>query len=217
MDEKPRLIEHTSACRGTADVLILSGFPWYVTEGQVRKYLTEIHPSNIAPLTVRLYTNPANGSSRGICFVEYCPKQSNTGGASQGIKNEFPERKQKGEAEDIAALMKLRIEATAYERHYIRVLLYRLTNRNWDRGGRLPDLPTDPPPLATSRGGVLEGYGDEGFTVRCSALLGLANTVTPNGIASMQTLRKRFREEAAEAAMPNKSDEGYPGSSAARQ
>ncbi|CCD12773.1 unnamed protein product [Trypanosoma congolense IL3000] len=204
MDEKPRLVEQSPVSRCAADVLILLGFPWYVTEVQIRKYLTELHPTNTPPLTARLYTNPANGCSRGICFVEYARGPRGPTSVPNVTKTESQEEQQKGESDDIAVIMKQRIEATAYERHFVRVLLYYLTNKNWDRGGRLPELPTDPPLPSCARGGVLEGYGDEGFTVRCSATLGLANTVTPSGIANMQALRKRLRENEAKSVHINK-------------
>ncbi|KEG06802.1 hypothetical protein DQ04_12151010, partial [Trypanosoma grayi] len=109
-------------------------------------------------------------------------------GGLRGVKVEQPE-----DEDDIVTIVKKRVEEMPFARHFLTAVLYHLTNQNWDRGGRLPDLPTDPPP---TRGGGLEGYGEEGFVVRCGAFLGLANTVTPSGIASMQALRKRLRAEA---------------------
>lgn len=53
-----------------ANVLIVSGFPWYTTELEVQQYLMAVYPT-ANPTTIRLYTNPANGASRGHCFVEY--------------------------------------------------------------------------------------------------------------------------------------------------
>ncbi|PWU98673.1 hypothetical protein C4B63_11g39 [Trypanosoma cruzi] len=185
MDEKPRLVEPAVTLWRAANVIIIFGFPWQTSELQIRNYLLQLHPS-AAPVTVRLYTNPTNGSSRGICFVEY-----NTKHRSTGIKNEQME----GE-ECVVTVVKKKIEETPFARQYLTAVLYHLTNQNWDRGGRLPDLPTDPPP---TRGGWVEGYGDEGFSVRCGAVLGLANTVTASGVASMQALRKRLRSEAEAA------------------
>ncbi|KAG8347952.1 hypothetical protein ERJ75_001600500 [Trypanosoma vivax] len=202
MDDRPRLVEPGPVSRGTANVIIVHGFPWYTTEAQARDYMQQLHPSNVSPATTRFYTNPTNGRSRGICFVEYGPKHRGAGTATRTVKGApAPPTSQQSSGDDVdhTVLMKDLIEENAYERHFLRAVLYHLTSQNWDRGGRLPDLPTDPPPLVGARGGVLEGYGDEGFTVRCGAMLWLANTVTPGGNASMQALRKRLREESEAA------------------
>ncbi|ESL08778.1 hypothetical protein TRSC58_03514 [Trypanosoma rangeli SC58] len=187
MDGKPRLVEPSAALRRAANVVIVFGFPWHTSEAQVRKYLLQVHPA-APPVTVRLYTNPTNGSSRGMCFIEYGAKH---GGTTLGsVKGEPTED---AEDESVVAAVKKEIEETPFGRQYLTAVLYHLTNQGWDRGGRLPELPTDPP---ATRGGWVEGYGDEGFSVRCGAVLGLANTVTAGGMASMQALRKRLRAEA---------------------
>ncbi|ORC89619.1 uncharacterized protein TM35_000111530 [Trypanosoma theileri] len=226
MDEKPRLVEPSPASRRAANVMIVFGFPWYTSESQIREYLLQIYPA-AAPVTTRLYTNPTNGTSRGICFIEYNQKQrvgnssntndnnntnsnnynstigntgSNTnittsGGLLRVVKSEIPEE----DEDDILTVVRKNIDGTHFTRHYLTAVLYHLTNQSWDRGGRLPELPTDPPPTRGGVGGVVEGYGDEGFIVRCGPVLGLANTVTAAGVANMQALRKRLREEAVAA------------------
>ncbi|KAH9599538.1 hypothetical protein LSM04_005346 [Trypanosoma melophagium] len=224
MDEKPRLVEPSPASRRAANVMIVFGFPWYTSESQVREYLLQIYPAAV-PVTTRLYTNPTNGSSRGICFIEYNQKQrvgssgnmndnntnnnnysSTIGGSSNSnttsstssgllrvVKPEIPDE----DEDDILTVVRNNIDGTHFDRHYLTAVLYHLTNQSWDRGGRLPELPTDPPPTRGGAGGVIEGYGDEGFVVRCGPVLGLANTVTVVGVANMQALRKRLRGEAA--------------------
>lgn len=84
--ERPRLIALTggdappseSLTAGMAHVLVVSGFPWYVSEAAVYRYLCGLLP-RAAPITTRLYANPVNGVSRGHCFVEYASASVGSG------------------------------------------------------------------------------------------------------------------------------------------
>lgn len=69
-----RLVDARSTDK-PANVLILSGLPWFVREREIRCYLTQVY-SAAEPQMVRLYTNPVNGVSRGHCLVEYGPHKS---------------------------------------------------------------------------------------------------------------------------------------------
>lgn len=97
--------------------------------------------------------------------------------------------------------VKRRVEERPYECLYLKVHAYVLTAQRWSRAGRLPELPTDPPPSHWRvRGGVLAGYGDEGFSVRCGSELGLPNTLTEEGYDKLERLRKRMRTTSAKRA-----------------
>lgn len=207
------------------NVLIISGFPWYTSELAVQRYLSEIYPV-AAPITTRLYTNPTNGASRGYCFVEYQlpPAQgpsSSVGFAGSAMNNNNNGMSTNynthgahggataasGDAAADAALpavlreVKRRVEEQPYECLYLKVHAYVLTAHRWSRAGRLPELPTDPPPSQWRvRGGVLAGYGDEGFSVRCGSKLGLPNTLTIEGYDKLERLRKRMRTASAKRA-----------------
>lgn len=150
------------------NVLILSPLPWYVSEGRVRELLREAYAESAA-VTTRLYTNPVNGASRGICYVEYPP------------------------GTDLAAVRE-RVELHAFERHVLTVQLYRLEGaaQRWDREGNLPELPTDPPRLAVVPA-LAVGYGGRGYSVCFGEALGVPNTATPHGAAKLKALRKRLR------------------------
>lgn len=215
-----RLIDPTrvNVAGAVPTVLVLSGFPWYTSELAVHRYLTDLYPA-APPVTTRLYTNPTNGASRGHCFVEYdlaaCGNRSISGGgaavASLSNAHVGPSGDAGGgdghkanssdheNAEDahlppLLRAVKRRVEASPYECVYLRVRAYVLTSHGWSRAGRLPELPTDPPPSQWRvRGGVLAGYGDEGFTVRCGGEVGLPNTLTVDGYEKLERLRKRMR------------------------
>ncbi|KAK7194530.1 hypothetical protein NESM_000370200 [Novymonas esmeraldas] len=90
------------------------------------------------------------------------------------------------------------VEEQPYECLYLKASAYVLTSQRWSRAGRLPELPTDPPAARwRGRAGVLVGYGDEGFAVRGGRELGLPNTVTVEGQARLERLRKRLRAASA--------------------
>jgi hypothetical protein len=226
-----RLIDPARTNVGSAvpNVLIISGFPWYTSELAVQRYLTEVYPA-AAPITTRLYTNPTNGASRGHCFVEYQlpPTQGgaassspafteNTGGGTAGSLNHATQSMSGSSALQGSAAndsddadahlppllrdVKRRVEQQPYECLYLRVHAYVLTAQRWSRSGRLPELPTDPPPSRWRvHGGVLAGYGDEGFAVRCGSELGLPNTLTMEGYDKLERLRKRMRTSSAKRA-----------------
>ncbi|KPI90003.1 hypothetical protein ABL78_0863 [Leptomonas seymouri] len=213
-----RLVDPNRTNVGAAvpNVLIISGFPWYTSEHAVHRYLTEIFPA-AAPVTTRLYTNPTNGASRGHCFVEYHlpPAQSASAAvpssplnSSSLIQGVHAADRTENEGDDADAHLppllrevKQRVEQRPYECTYLKVRAYVLTAQRWSRAGRLPELPTDPPASHWRvRGGVLAGYGDEGFSVRCGSELGLPNTLTLEGYDKLERLRKRMRTTSAKRA-----------------
>lgn len=167
-----RLVEPEAPDR-RENVLIVHGYPWHASEDAVLRHLARLYPT-AAPTSVRLYDNPVNGASRGIGFVEYAEP---AGGDAAALATQLAQVQQK-------------VEGATYEGAELRAVLYHLTATKWDRGGRLPDLPGDPPPLP--RGG-LSGYGERGYLVRGGPALGLPNTLTEEGIAKMRSLRKRLR------------------------
>ncbi|CCW64340.1 unnamed protein product [Phytomonas sp. EM1] len=196
-DNKPRLIRCPPDRQ--ANVLIASGFSWYVSEVMIHRYLRQIFPE-AEPTTTRLYDDPVNGASRGHCFIEYPTPTGGGGGLDGGTHTRpSPASASPTTPSPSLALVKQRIEATPFEHTFLTVSLYYLTNPRWDRGGRLPDLPTDPPPLRREE---QMGYGDEGFVVRCGPFLGLPNTISEEGKAQLSALRKRMRKEKYSSELP---------------
>lgn len=184
--EKPRLVAlSVRSVDRKPNVLIVSGLPWYATELAVQQYLLSVYPEQ-EPCTTRIYSNPVNGVSRGHCFVEY-------NSHSTSIPTSLPASATTSSSQVDLWDLQQKIEAMPFECSYLTAAVYYLTSSRWDREGRLPDIPTDPPPL---RRGIL-GYGGEGFSVRCSAVLGLPNTVTEEGKCRLRGLRKRWRARAA--------------------
>lgn len=170
-----------------ANVLVVRGLPWYASEAQVAKHLCQAYPQ-AEPVTTRLYEDPVNGVSRGLCFVEY-PAAASASTSVNGAEA----------AVDLEAV-KAALENAPWERQLpLTASLYFLTTTStrWDRAGRLPELPGDPPPV---RRGEQIGFGSGGFRVRCGPALGLPNTVTPNGASKLRALRKRLRAKVAQRA-----------------
>ncbi|KPA79712.1 hypothetical protein ABB37_05475 [Leptomonas pyrrhocoris] len=212
-----RLVDPSRTNVGMAapNVLVISGFPWYTSELAVHRYLTEVYPA-ATPATTRLYTNPTNGASRGHCFVEYhlppaqggAPSASPSSSANHSNQGSSAADRAGNDSEDADAHLppllrqvKRRVEEQPYECIYLKVHAYVLTAQRWSRAGRLPELPTDPPVSRWRvRGGVLAGYGDEGFSVRCGSELGLPNTLTVEGYDKLERLRKRMRTTSAKRA-----------------
>ncbi|EPY27207.1 hypothetical protein AGDE_10881 [Angomonas deanei] len=176
MNEKPRLIEADE--EHPANVILIGEFPWYVAEKTIASYLTKVVAK---PHTTRLYDNPINGSSRGICFVEFDVEPSaSEEGVEEGKKLEH----------FLQEAMK-RIENSPYEEIHLECAAYHLTNKKWDRGGRLPDTPNDAVPLTRNQQQI--GYGESGYAVRFGRALGLPNTVLEKNVSRMRALRKRLR------------------------
>lgn len=209
--ERPRLIPcendpHTrpqSSGEMQANVIIISGFPWYCSEQDVNAYLQHIYP-DVAPLTTRLYTYPHNGASRGICFVEY-PKELPPAAAQSPYNIALYHRRPPftlatGMAmcyqEDTPAYVDLtlvqhHITSNPFEQK-IPLIAQRfyLTESKWDRSGQLPRLPFDPPQSKS----VLMGFGDEGRLVRCGPHLEVPNTCSSaDALARVERCRKRLR------------------------
>ena len=93
------------------NVIILGGFPWYVSEAVVSVLLSELEPVR----TVRSYDDYHNGSSRGIFFVECNPSAL----MEYGRKRVF------------SLGPYAEIKATTLH----------MTSQRWDRSGALPELP----------------------------------------------------------------------------
>ena len=118
------------------------------------------------PKVVRLYENPINGSSRGIVYVEF---------------------------DDSNAVMELHDRVDAVGPYPVTVRVYHLSHTNWNRSGKLPDLPEDELSSAALKK-MVEGFGPEGYAVR-GVSLGLPNTVLDEDVAQIETIRKRLRTE----------------------
>lgn len=149
------------------NVLIVRGLPWHVTESQAKRAFGS---TLHIPRTVRAYEDPHNGASRGIFFVEY---------------------------EAGTSLQEMAQVLQDQQHFHLTVQPYHLTNTKWDRGGGLPELPTDSA-FAVGLKGPVEGFGPQGYEIRCGEELGLANTTRfPE---EMERVRKRLRETAATSA-----------------
>ncbi|CCW70989.1 unnamed protein product [Phytomonas sp. Hart1] len=80
-DHKPRLIRVPG--ENPPNVLIASGFPWFISEMRIHRYLRQVFPE-AEPITTRLYDDPVNGASRGHCFIEYPPPLTGGNGGLEG-------------------------------------------------------------------------------------------------------------------------------------
>eukprot|EP00796_Vickermania_ingenoplastis_P009271 gene9271-6519_t len=198
-----------SSTAARANVLVVSGFPWYCSEADAAAYLLHVYP-DVAPITTRLYTVPHNGSSRGICFVEYpaelppaaagrahnvapyCRQPPFTLSSAMAL-NHQPD----GPALVDLTLVQHHVTSNLYEQRLpLTAQRFYMAETNWDRAGALPPLPSDPP---AGKGAV--GFGDEGRKVRCGPRVEAPNTCSAaDAIGKVERCRKRIRAAMEKAA-----------------
>ena len=143
------------------NVAIVSGFPWHYSESDAFRDFSAFG----LPKTVRFYEEPLSGKSRGIALVEY---ENNT------------------------HLRELATKFTAVGSYPIVTVLYHLTlAHRWDRTGRLPDLPTDPPNFF---GRGASGFGAQGFAVRGVQVAPPNTIATTEGVQKWREVKKRNRD-----------------------
>ena len=165
--------------------MIIEGFHWHVTEDAIRALLVRLHSGGVT--TVRLYDDPNSGASRGIAFVELAgssqqQQQHPAGGGGGG-----------GAGASVVRALQDCASRICQEHVFLRTTLCFLTNGNWDRGGRLPDLPWESQQQQSQI--VLrlaEGFGSQGFLERAVCAC-CPNTATDDGKARLSEWRKRMR------------------------
>lgn len=144
------------------NVAILTGLHWHISEEALLKALPPHISGSVT--SCRCFADQACGASLGIFLMEF-----------SGLTALY----------DFA-----QIDHVVHGCVGVPYLLH-MTSGNWDRAGRLPDLPQR---FLTTFDRAVEGYGREGFAIRAVELC-TPNTLTEEGIEAMEAIRKRLRVE----------------------
>ena len=152
-----------------ANCATISGLPWFLTELELKNFLSTHFA---APIVLRLYEDPLNGRSRGICLVLFDEATSD-------------------QDHDILSRFQTSLEMVGP--YPVTVSLWHISTR-WNPLAPLPPIPGDPfrSLLQPARVSANRGFGPSGIAVR-GISLGEANTASAEGMMALTQAKKRYR------------------------